>query len=57
MPFKDEDGKVLGNVPMMIQTGPFNYSYMKELQGHVLELPYGKEDRLSMLIILPANGR
>lgn len=52
-PFHDEDGKVLGNVQMMTQMGPFTYVNVKEIEGHVLELPYGKENRLSMLIILP----
>ncbi|XP_061396706.1 serine protease inhibitor 77Ba-like, partial [Musca vetustissima] len=55
-PFYDESGKVLGNVQMMTQVGSFNYVNMKTLDSYVLELPYGKEDRLSMLVILPKRS-
>ncbi|XP_037823486.1 serine protease inhibitor 77Ba-like [Lucilia sericata] len=56
LPFYDEDGKLLGDVQMMTQMGLFTYVNVKELDAHVLELPYGKENRLSMLIILPKRG-
>lgn len=55
-PFYNEEGKPIGNVEMMTQVGNFNYTGMNELEGHVLELPYGKEDRLAMLLILPKKG-
>ncbi|XP_075151149.1 serine protease inhibitor 77Ba-like [Haematobia irritans] len=55
-PFHDEKGTVLGNVQMMTQIGPFNYVSMKSLESYILELPYGKEDRLSMLVILPRRS-
>lgn len=56
-PFHGEDGKVIREVDMMYKIANFNYASMPELQGHVLELPYGKENRLSMLLILPKQGR
>ncbi|XP_011292505.1 serine protease inhibitor 77Ba [Musca domestica] len=55
-PFHDETGKVMGNVQMMTQVGPFNYANMKSLDSYILELPYGKEDRLSMFLILPKKS-
>lgn len=51
--FFDEFGNLVGNVNMMFQRGPFSYTAIAELESHVLELPYGKEDRLSMIILLP----
>lgn len=51
--FYDEFDKELGNVNMMFQRGPFAYTGLAELQAHVLELPYGTDDRLSMIILLP----
>ena len=41
---------------MMVQMGDFNYAFIKDLEGYVLELPYGNENRLSMLIVLPSFG-
>lgn len=41
---------------MMFQRGQFSYTGISELDAHVLELPYGKEDRLSMIILLPRKG-
>ncbi|XP_055904701.1 serine protease inhibitor 77Ba-like [Eupeodes corollae] len=55
-PFYDDDGNVVSQVQMMTQTAPFNYAPIVEMQSHILELPYGKEDRLSMLIIVPKKG-
>lgn len=51
--FFDEFGNLVGNVNMMFQRGPFAYTAIAELESHILELPYGKEDRLSMIILLP----
>lgn len=56
-PFYDEENNDIGNVQMMTQMGNFNYTRMTELEAHVLELPYGNENRLSMLIILPNKGK
>ncbi|XP_073823749.1 serine protease inhibitor 77Ba-like [Musca autumnalis] len=55
-PFHSENGTVLGNVKMMTQIGSFTFVSMKSLESYVLELPYGKEDRLSMLVILPKRS-
>ncbi|XP_055855888.1 serine protease inhibitor 77Ba-like [Episyrphus balteatus] len=55
-PFYDDDGNVIGQVQMMTQTAVFNYAPIVEMQSHIVELPYGKEDRLSMLLIVPKRG-
>lgn len=41
---------------MMSQKGTFGYAALANLQAHVLELPYGNENRLSMYILLPSKG-
>lgn len=51
--FYNEDEQAIGPVNMMFQRGQFSYTGISELDAHVLELPYGKEDRLSMIILLP----
>lgn len=55
-PFYDEFEKVQGNVNMMFQRGSFSYTGIKELDSLVLELPYGDQDRLSMILLLPRKG-
>lgn len=56
-PFHDESGAVVTQVPMMVQEGDFAYvTNIQGLDGYVLELPYGKQDRLSMIIVLPKRG-
>jgi len=37
----------------MYMNGVFNVTSVKQLQARVLEMPYGEENRFSMLIILP----
>nr|XP_014096706.2 serine protease inhibitor 77Ba [Bactrocera oleae]XP_036214158.1 serine protease inhibitor 77Ba [Bactrocera oleae]XP_036214159.1 serine protease inhibitor 77Ba [Bactrocera oleae]XP_036214160.1 serine protease inhibitor 77Ba [Bactrocera oleae]XP_036214161.1 serine protease inhibitor 77Ba [Bactrocera oleae]XP_036214162.1 serine protease inhibitor 77Ba [Bactrocera oleae] len=54
--FYDMNGKPVGEVEMMFQMTPFNYTRIQDLQAHVLELPYGNENRLCMLAILPNKG-
>ncbi|XP_054732852.1 serine protease inhibitor 77Ba-like [Anastrepha obliqua] len=54
--FYDMNGLPIGEVDMMFQMTPFNYTRIPDLQGHVLELPYGNENRLCMLVILPNKG-
>lgn len=42
---------------MMAQEG--NFAYVTNLEGldaYILELPYGKQNRLSMIIVLPKRG-
>lgn len=41
---------------MMFQKGTFGYAAHAQLLAHVVELPYGNEDRLSMYILLPRKG-
>lgn len=55
--FFDENGNKLGDVNMMYQKGTFGYAAHAELMAHVLELPYGNENRLSMYILLPRKGK
>lgn len=54
--FYDENERAVGPVNMMFQRGVFSYAGIADLDAHVLELPYGKEDRLSMIILLPRKG-
>ncbi|XP_075159655.1 serine protease inhibitor 77Ba-like [Haematobia irritans] len=56
VPFHDEAGNVTGNVEMMMQAGTFNYAQVKSIDSHVLELPYGDSNHISMLVILPRKG-
>ncbi|XP_023034535.2 serine protease inhibitor 77Ba-like isoform X1 [Drosophila willistoni] len=56
-PFYNENGEVVTQIPMMVQEADFAYiTKIEGLDGYVLELPYGKEDRLSMIVILPKRG-
>lgn len=41
---------------MMFQRGLFSYAAISELDSHVIELPYGVENRLSMIIMVPKKG-
>ncbi|VGO22868.1 serpin family protein [Pontiella sulfatireligans] len=52
VPFILEPGKTV-DVPMMSQTGDFNFSYNKTFQ--TLKLPYEGDD-LSMLLLLPTSS-
>ncbi|KAH8305846.1 hypothetical protein KR059_012775, partial [Drosophila kikkawai] len=55
--FFNEDGEVVSRIPMMVQEANFAYaSNIEGLDGYVLELPYGSQDRLSMIVILPKRG-
>ncbi|XP_055696770.1 serine protease inhibitor 77Ba [Phlebotomus papatasi] len=55
-PFYDEFGKTQGKVNMMFQRGSFPYTAIADLDAHILELPYGNLNRLSMIILLPRKG-
>lgn len=50
-------GALIDNVPMMHQSGYFPVASIPTLNATVLELPYGIEDRLCMLILLPWKTR
>lgn len=42
---------------MMVQEANFAYvSNVEGLDGYVLELPYGTQDRLAMIVMLPKRG-
>ncbi|XP_001973465.3 serine protease inhibitor 77Ba [Drosophila erecta] len=56
-PFYSESGEVIGKIPMMVQEAAFSYvSNIEGLDGYVLELPYGTQDRLAMIVVLPKRG-
>ncbi|KAF9415080.1 hypothetical protein HW555_007170 [Spodoptera exigua] len=56
MPFYDSKGQKIGEVNMMYNRHTYPFSNIRELQARVIELPYGNENRLSMLIMLPNPG-
>lgn len=51
--FYRENGQLLGNVPMMSQRNAFPFATIVALDATVLELPYGEQNRLCMMLILP----
>ncbi|GBP82048.1 Serine protease inhibitor 77Ba [Eumeta japonica] len=53
MPFFDSDGKQIGEVNMMYNRYTYPFANIRSMQARILELPYGKENRLSMLVMLP----
>lgn len=55
-PFYDSTGKQLGEVNMMYRRHTYPFANIKTLEARVLEIPYGKDNRLSMLIMLPNPG-
>ncbi|XP_016972951.1 serine protease inhibitor 77Ba isoform X1 [Drosophila rhopaloa] len=55
--FYNENDQPITQIPMMVQEANFAYAANIEgLDGYVLELPYGKQDRLSMIVVLPKRG-
>ncbi|PZC71705.1 hypothetical protein B5X24_HaOG212604 [Helicoverpa armigera] len=56
MPFYDTHGQKMGEVNMMYNRYTYPFSNIKALQARVIELPYGSENRLSMIIMLPNPG-
>lgn len=56
MPFYDSQGQKIGDINMMYNRHTYPFSNIRELQARVIELPYGNENRLSMLIMLPNPG-
>ncbi|CAG9792453.1 unnamed protein product [Diatraea saccharalis] len=55
-PFFSEDGKQIGEVNMMYNRYTYPFANIPEIQSRILELPYGTENRLSMVIMLPHPG-
>ncbi|XP_053679307.1 serine protease inhibitor 77Ba [Anopheles nili] len=56
VPFYDENDQAIGMVEMMFQRGIFPFAGYKELDAQILELPYGANKRLTMLLIMPRKG-
>ncbi|XP_049285894.1 serine protease inhibitor 77Ba [Anopheles funestus] len=56
VPFYDENDQPIGMVEMMFQRGIFPFAGYKELDAQILELPYGANRHLSMLLIMPRKG-
>ncbi|KAJ8708440.1 hypothetical protein PYW07_010565 [Mythimna separata] len=56
MPFYDTNGQKIGDVNMMYNRHTYPFSNIRELQARVIELSYGNENRLSMVIMLPNPG-
>ncbi|XP_050089184.1 serine protease inhibitor 77Ba [Anopheles aquasalis] len=54
--FNDENDRPIGMVEMMFQRGIFPFAGYKDLDAQILELPYGADKRLSMLLIMPRKG-
>lgn len=55
-PFFDSNGNRIGYVNMMYNRFTYPFANIKALQARVLEIPYGKYNRLSMLVMLPYPG-
>ncbi|EDV97378.1 serine protease inhibitor 77Ba [Drosophila grimshawi] len=56
-PFFNERDSPISQVQMMTQMGNFAFlTNLEGLDGYVLELPYGVQNRLSMIVVLPKRG-
>lgn len=55
-PFYRENGEFVAMVPMMSQRNSFPFAVINALDASILELPYGEQDRLSMLLIYPRRN-
>ncbi|GBP32312.1 Serine protease inhibitor 77Ba [Eumeta japonica] len=56
-PFYNEHEVQLGDVNMMFQIGNFKIAHITLIDATLIELPYGTNDRHSMLIFLPRPGQ
>lgn len=54
--FFDEDKKPIGEVNMMYQRASIPFSSVSDLKAFVIELPYGNDNKYSMLLMLPHVG-
>ncbi|EEB17921.1 serine protease inhibitor, putative [Pediculus humanus corporis] len=52
MPFKNDNGKVIANIPMMNVAAVLPLGYNSYLDSQIIEIPY-EDDVTSMIIILP----
>lgn len=55
-PFYDDNEQTVATVPMMFQKAVFPFAAFRELEAQIVELPYGSDRYLSMLVILPRKG-
>lgn len=55
-PFYNSKGNKIGEVNMMYKRDSYAFANIKELGASVIELPYGRENRFSMLVMLPHPG-
>lgn len=55
-PFYDENERMVGNIQMMYQKAVFPFAAFRELEAQIVELPYGNDRHLSMMLILPRKG-
>lgn len=56
MPFYNENSEKIGEVNMMYNRHTYPFSNIKLLKARVVELKYGLQDRLSMIIMVPHFG-
>lgn len=57
MPFFASEGNAqIGEVNMMYNRHTYPFANIPELKARIIEIPYGNENRLSMLIMLPHPG-
>lgn len=56
MPFYNSKGDKIGEVNMMYNRYTYPFANIRALQARAIEIPYGKENRLSMVIMLPNPG-
>lgn len=54
--FYNHQGKMIGSVNMMYHKAPHNIGDSPLIGAQILEMPYGKNEELSMLILLPFDG-
>ncbi|CAK1547844.1 unnamed protein product [Leptosia nina] len=55
-PFHSETNQRIGEVRLMSQIGYFNVTDVPTINATVLELPFGPDGRMSMLVVLPKRG-
>jgi serine protease inhibitor len=55
--FYDEKQNKIGEVDMMYQIGSYPYSRFDWMKGYAVELYYGNNDEMSMIVILPYKGQ
>lgn len=54
--FYNHKDNQIGDVNLMFVSGTFNITSSKLVQADILELPYGDQNRFSMLLFLPKRG-